>query len=164
MASGDTLLIFGAYSNQPSSASFASLDTRNQHVVLDFDASTSENAVFSAVLPQAYAGGGLETYVHTSFSTATAGSAVVQIYFERIGNEQQDVDVDNWGPNSSLVIDVPFTSGSVNIASINIANGASIASIAVGEKFRVRVQRDCNNATDNASGDLELHNLELREV
>jgi len=52
MASGDTLLIFQPYNNSPPSGTYATLDTRNDHPVLDFDASTNESAVFSAVMPR----------------------------------------------------------------------------------------------------------------
>ena len=59
MASGDTLLVFHPFDNEPPSANYATLDIRNLHPVLDFDDSTDESAVFSAVLPWAYSGGGL---------------------------------------------------------------------------------------------------------
>ena len=73
MASGDTLLVFTPLHNEPPSSNMATLDTRNQHPVLDFDASTNESAVFSSVMPQAYGGGGVPVYIHYAMSTATSG-------------------------------------------------------------------------------------------
>lgn len=165
MASGDTLIVWSAYSNEPPSASFATLDTRNQHPVLDFDTSTSETAVFSSVMPRNYAGGGVNINAHVAFSSATAGSGVLNLAFERIGNEVADLDdAAGFATAASMAVDVPPTSGSVAVTTINMTDGAAIDSVAVGEKFRFSVQRDCNNATDNASGDLELVAVELQEL
>ncbi|GAH16904.1 unnamed protein product, partial [marine sediment metagenome] len=55
-------------------------------------------------------------------------------------------------------------SGQVNITAMNMADGSAIDAIAVGEKFRIKIQRDCNNGTDDASGDAEFHALELQEL
>ncbi|MHC4181775.1 MAG: hypothetical protein ACYSR0_00300 [Planctomycetota bacterium] len=165
MASSETLVIFMPAANEPPSASQATFDTRNQHLILDYDASTSKVAVFSAILPSNYAGGGLDISAHTSYSTATAGSAVMNFYFERIGNEQADLDdAAGFAAAASMAIDVPLTSGSVNIKTINVTDGAAIDSIAVGDKFRLKVERDCNNATDDATGDLELSGVHLSET
>jgi hypothetical protein len=165
MASAETLVIFMPAANEPPAASQMTFDTRNQHLILDADAATSEVAVFSAILPSNYAGGGIDIAAHTSYSSATAGSAVLNFYFERIGNEQADLDdSDGFGSAASMAIDVPLTSGSVNVKTINVTNGAAIDSIAVGEKFRLKVERDCNNATDDATGDLELNGVYLSET
>ena len=59
MASGDTLLIFGALAAEFPAANYAPMDKRNAHMVLDFDAATNESIVFSGVMPQHYAGGGV---------------------------------------------------------------------------------------------------------
>lgn len=51
MASGDTLLIFTPQCNEPPAVDFATLDLRNSHLVLDFDATAIESAVgFEALL------------------------------------------------------------------------------------------------------------------
>ena len=74
MASGDTLLIFTPLHNEPPATNPATLDTRNQHPVLDFDATTNEDAVFSAVMPRSYAATtGLTVYIHYAMSSATSG-------------------------------------------------------------------------------------------
>jgi hypothetical protein len=67
MSSGDTLLQFHPYNNEPPSANYMTLDTRNQHVCLDADATTNESAVFSAVMPQHYsAATGVTVYIQPS--------------------------------------------------------------------------------------------------
>lgn len=164
MSSGDTLIVFLPAANEAPSASQATFDTRNQHLILDFDDSTSEVAVFSAIIPSNYASGGIDIKTHTSYTSATAGSCVFNFYFERIGNEQADVDTDEFATGASMAIDIPPTSGSVIITTIDLTDGAAIDSIAVGDKFRLKAERDCNHATDNATGDAELHGIELRET
>ncbi len=155
---------FGAYSNQPLSASYASLGFKNYRPILSFDGSTSEIATFSAIMPQFYSGCGLSVITHTTFSADTTGSALLQLSFERVGNEVLNIDADNWGPNSSMVIDVPPTAGCVVKSMINIADGASMANIIGGEKFRLRVLRDCNNVVDTATQDLQLHTILISDL
>ena len=164
MASGNTLCTFLPHDNEPPSSSFATLDTRNSHPTLDFDAAADEAAVFSAVLPRHYAGGGITAYLHYAMSSATTGDVVLTIAFERIGDGQQDLDSDGFAAAKSVTVTVPATSGHVDIASIAFTDGAEIDSIAVGELFRIKVTRDADNAADTATGDLELCGVELRET
>ena len=58
MASGDTLVVFLLQANEPPTTNFATLDTRNNHPVLDFDASTNEDAIFSGLIEDNKAGPG----------------------------------------------------------------------------------------------------------
>ena len=74
MASGDTLLIFTPQANEPPSSNYATMDTRNSHLVLDFDGASNEDAVFSGVMPQHYDGGGVSVYIHYAMSSATSGA------------------------------------------------------------------------------------------
>lgn len=168
MASGDTLLIFHPYNNEPPSSNYATLDTRNLHPVLDFDASTDEEAVFSAVMPQHYAGTtGVTVYIHYSMSSATSGNVVWQVAFERVGDQQLDVDSDSFAAfNGSGQVAVPATSGLVDVVGIAFTDGADMDSVAVGEKFRLKIRRDADDtsATDDATGDAEIHAIEIRET
>ena len=163
MASGDTLLEFGPYSNEPPSSNYATLDTRNQHPCLDFDATTNEDAVFSAVMPRHYAGTtGVTVYIHYAMSSAVADTVDWDVSFERIGDQQLDIDADSFAAvNSVDNTTVPGTSGLVDIVSINFTDGADMDSVAVGEKFRLKVTRDA--ASDDATGDAELYAVELVE-
>lgn len=164
MASGNTLLIFTPLHNEPPAANPATLDIRNQHPCLDFDAATNESAVFSAVMPQHYAGTtGITVYLHFAMSSATADTVDWDVAFERIGDQQLDVDGDSFAAvNSVDNTTVPGTSGLVDIVSVAFTDGADMDSTAVGELFRLKVTRDATN--DDATGDAELYAVELRET
>ena len=86
MASGDSLLQFGALHNEPPSSSFATLDTRNLHPVLDFDASAAESTVFSGVMPQHYGGGGVTVFLHYAMTSATSGDIDWDAAKRRVGS------------------------------------------------------------------------------
>ena len=165
MASGDTLLTFKPYDNEPPSSNFATLDTRNGHPTLDHDGSTAESCIFSAVLPRNYAGGGITVYIHYSMTSATSGNVVMSSAFERIGDGSQDIDANGFATaNNSASTAVPATSGNVDIMSIAHTNGAQLDSIAVGEGFRLQVARVPADAGDDVTTDLEAIAVELKET
>lgn len=163
MASGDTLLIFKPNSAKQPSSNFATRDERNSHSVLDFDDTTNESAIFEGVMPQAYAGGGVTVYLHYAMTSATTGDVDWDAAFERIGDQQLDIDADSFAAvNSVDNTTVPGTSGSVDIVSIAFTNGADMDSVAAGEAFRLQITRDA--ASDTATGDAELLAVEIRET
>ncbi len=163
MASGDTLVILGAQENQPPTSNFATLDTRNSHPVLDFDASTNESAVFRSVMPRQYDGGGVTVYLHIAMTSATSGNTDWDVAFERIGDQQQDLDADGFAAANSVDnTTVPGTSGFVDIVAITFTDGADMASVAVGEAFRLKITRDATS--DTAAGDAELLAIEIKET
>ncbi len=163
MASGDTLLILTPAHNTPPTSNLATLDTRNAHLVLDFDVSTNESAIFAPIMPQNYAGGGVDVYIHYSMTSATSGDIDWDAAFERVGDQQQDVDTDSFAAVQSVDnTTVPGTSGLVDIVSIAFTDGAQMDSVTVGEKFRLKITRDA--ASDTATGDAELHAIEIRET
>lgn len=164
MASGDTLLVFHPYNNEPPGTNYATLDTRNFHPILDFNEDTDEAAVFSAVLPRNYAGGGITAYIHWSADGVIAGDVVWNIAFERIGDGQQDVDVDDFAAVQTVTDTAPGTDGFVTIANIPFTDGAQIDSIAVGELFRLMISRDADSQSDDMAADAELHAVELKET
>ena len=162
MASGDTLAVFTPLHNETPTSNGATLDTRNAHPVLDFYDGTNESAVFSAIMPQAYDGGGVTVYLHWS-AIATSGDVDWDVAWERIGDQQLDVDGDSFAAvNSQDNNTVPATSGLVDVISVAFTNGADMDSVAVGELFRLKVTRDASS--DTATGDAELHAVELRET
>jgi hypothetical protein len=163
MATGNTLCKFFPQDNEPPTATYATFDTRNSHPVLDFDDTTAEAAIFSDVLPRNYGGGGITVYVHYSPTSAITGTVGWTIEFERIGDSQQDVDADGFATAQTITAaTVPGTSGHVDILNVAVTDGANMDSIAVGELFRIRIKRDV--AGDSATGDAELHAVELKET
>jgi hypothetical protein len=164
MASGDTLSKFTPFHNEPPSSNNATLDTRNSHPVLDFDATTNESAVFSDVMSRNYAGTtGVTVYLHYAMSSATTNTVDWDVAFERIGDQQQDIDSDSFAAvNSVDNTTVPGTSGLVDIVSVAFTDGADMDSVAVGEGFRLKVTRDA--VSDDATGDAELRFVELKET
>ena len=164
MASGDTLLIFHPYNNEPTATVYATLDTRNQHPCLDFDASTNESAVFSAIMPQHYAGTtGVTVYLHYAMSSAEADTVDWDVAFELIGDQDLDIDGDSFAAvNSVDDTTVPDTAGLVDIVSVAFTDGADMDSVLVGDSFRLKVTRDA--VSDDAAGDAELYKVEVRET
>lgn len=163
MASGNTLSIFGPLSNEPPASNYATLDLRNGHPVLDFDATTQETAIFTGILPRHYNGGGITVYIHYAMTSATSGTCGWDVAFERIGSSQQDIDSDGFATAQTVTaVTVPGTSGNVDIVNVAISDGANIDSLTNGEAFRLRIRRDVAN--DTATGDAELLCVELKET
>ena len=162
MASGDSLLVFTPQANQPPVSNFATIDLRNNHLVLDFDGGTNESAVFSAVMPRHYGAGGLTVYIHWA-SSDTTGNVDWDVSFERIGDQQQDIDTDGFAAvNSVDNTTVPGTSGLVDIVNVIFTDGVDMDSIAVGESFRMKLTRDA--VSDTATGDTQLISIEIKET
>lgn len=166
MASGDTLLVFTPLCNEPPSSNFATLDFRNLHPVLDFDATTDEEAVFTGILPRNYAGGGLTINTHWAFTSATSGSLRVQAAIERIDASSLDIDADSFASFQSAGGTAPGTSGQVIVVAVTMTSGAQMDSLAAGEAFRLKIRRDADDTsgTDNVSGDAELLAVEIKET
>lgn len=167
MASGDTLCVFVPSNYEPPSTNYALWGLRNQHPVLKFNDTTDWEAVWSSIMPRSYGGGGITAYIHYAMDTATANDVVWQGAFERIGDQQLDIDSDSFEAfQSSGAITVPGTAGLVDICTITFTNGAQMDSVAVGEGFRFKLRRDADDtsATDNASGDAHLRFVELKET
>lgn len=164
MASGDTLCVFTALSNMPPAASFATLDTRNAHPVLDFDAAADENAIFGAILPRAYGGGGLTVTIVWSATSATSGNVIWNAAIERL-DTATDTDADSFATaQAASAAATSGTSGNLTYTTITFTSGAQMDSLAAGEAFRLKVTRDADNGSDTMTGDAELHRVEVKET
>lgn len=163
MASGDTLVTFDALAGRLPSSGGGGLDTRNGHPVIDL--AVGEKVIFSAILPRHYDGGGLTVREHYAMSSAVANDIKLQTDLERIGDQQQDLDSDGFtgSPQNTGDVTVPGTSGLVDIVTTAHTAGAQMDNLAVGEAFRLQVQRVAVAGTD-ASGDLELLAVEVKET
>lgn len=161
MASGNTLCTFGPQANQPPATNFATFDLRNGIPVLDFDASTDEDAIFGDVLPRHYAGGGLTVTIHWTATSATTGNVKWNAQVERMNT---DLDADSFAAAQTTTTATNGTSGIIATTAITFTDGAQMDSVAVGEAFRLKVTRDANDAGDTMTGDAELHRVEIKET
>jgi hypothetical protein len=162
MASGNTLLEWHPYSNEPPSSNGATRAERNNRPCLAFDDSTNQYAIFSGVMPQHYDGNGVEVYLHIALASATSGDMDWDVAFERVA-EYLDLDSDSWRtPNSTDNTTVPATAGLIKIVSVAFTDGLDMDNVAVGEGFRLRINRDA--VSDTANGNAELYWVELREA
>lgn len=164
MASGDTLVTFLPYANEPPATIYATLDTRNGHPVLDFDGSTDEEAVFTGIMPAHYAAGGITVKVHVMFTSATTGTANIEAYIERM--TEQDADADGFAAFQDASAVPNAASGIETIASIAFTNGAAMDSVVAGNTFRLKIRRDADgtNGTDDIVTDMELLGIEIIET
>jgi hypothetical protein len=163
MASGDTLGVMWAENNQPGTASFAVIDTRNNHVVLDFNGGTAWDAIFPVFLPRNYAGGGVTLDVSFTGGTATGGSVVFTTAFERVGTAQ-DIDSDSFATGNSGTLVCPGTTGVFNLISIAHTDGAQMDSLAAGEWGRVKLTRAVADSHDTAGGTVQVRYVQMRET
>jgi hypothetical protein len=164
MASGNTLVVFGPNDNEPPSSNYATLDTRNLHPILDFDAATDESAVFSAVLPRHYGGGGITITLVWAATIATSGDVVWNTAIERMEAGGTDIDADSFATANAATATTNATSGALTYTTIAHTSGAQMDSLAAGEAFRLKVTRDADNGSDTMTGDAELVAIEIRET
>ena len=157
-----TLLIFTALHAELPASDYATFDTRNLHAVLDFDDTTDESAIFSAILPRSYAEGGLKVWIYFCMETAIEDTVIWNVAFERIG-EVLDIDGDSFAAaQSSGSITVPGTCGLVEMSSISFTDGAQMDSLEAGEGFRMMITRDAT--TDTAADDAEILYVEIEAI
>jgi hypothetical protein len=164
-SSSKPLSVFTAASNRPPAANYATPDTRNAHLVLDFDGAADEEAVFEGVLSPGYAGGGLTCEIFVAFTSATSGSVRFQAAIERINASSLDIDADSFASFQSAGGTAPGTSGQVIVVTITFTDGAQMDSLAAGEAFRLKVRRDADgtSGTDDIASDAEVLRVVLRE-
>lgn len=159
---------FRPQENVAPSSAYATLDTRNGHLVLDFDHTTDEEAVFTGILPSAYNSGGLTVEIYASATSATSGNVVWQAAIERIGNEVLDIDSDSFAAfQSSGAVAVSSTTGFVKKYTVAFTDGSQMDSLAAGELFRLKIRRDADNtsATDSVTtSDMEVHLVRIIET
>lgn len=161
MASGDTLIEWRAGDNEPTDTNYAQITVVNAHLVLAFDTTTAESAVFRASLPRNYAGGGITCYVTWAADSATTGTIGWTVEFET--SSSQVLGTDGFASAQTITAaTVPGTTRTPSITNVAVSNGANMDSIAVGVAFRLRLKRDVAN--DTATGDALFIMLELKET
>lgn len=156
-----TYAVFTPFNNQPPNSSFATADTRNSILVLDFDDSSDESAVFVGVMPEgAVLTSGLKVRVHWMASTATTGTCRWGAQIERMNT---DLNSDSFDTAATAGSTTNGTSGIITVTEITVTN---IDGLQEGEPFRLKVYRDADgtSGTDNMTGDAELVVVEVRSA
>jgi len=154
-----TYAVFTPDENQPPATNFATFDTRNSILKLDYDDTTSEGGVFVGVLPEAAAlGSGLIVRLWWMAKTATSGNVVWGAQFEKTGTDNDADSFDTAGTGTSAA---NGTSGIETLTSITIT---TIDSLTAGDRFRLKVYRDAASGSDTMTGDAELVAVEVRSA
>lgn len=166
MASGDILCVWATQHSTPPASNAATPDLRNNHPVLDFDASTEETIYFDLdALPAYYSGGGLTVLPEWMASSATSGAVVWGGSVERMQAGGTDMDSDSFATEQlSAGVTTNGTSGIINESTITHSSGANMDSLAAGEPFRYRLARKPGEAGDTMTGDAELVRLIVKET
>lgn len=153
-----TYAVFTALSNNPPSANFATLDTRNSIPVLDFDDTTEEAAIFIGIMPEsASLGSGLIVRIQWMATTATTGDARWGVQFERM-NTDEDADSFDTATEATTT-----TSGTAGIITVTAITATAIDGITAGDPYRLKIYRDVSGA-DSITGDLEIVSVEIRSA
>lgn len=155
-----TISFFTAADNQPPATNFATLDTRNSISVLEFDANTQESAIFVGVMPDnVVLTNGLTVRLWWMGDTATTGNVRWGVSFEDTGT---DNDADSFSAVTQANGAANGTSGIETVTTITATSG-NIDSIAAGDRYRLRVTRIADDATnDTMLGDAQLVAVEVR--
>ena len=164
MASGDTLAIFTAQHSIATAANYASLDVRNSHPVVAFDATVGQAIYFEGLLPRNYAGGGVTIYLHWMAASATTGNARWSSAFERHDEAGTDLDADSFAAKIASDSTCTATSGAVRIMSLAHTSGAQMDSVTVGEGFRLQIEREAAHGNDTMTGNAQLLHVEIKET
>lgn len=166
MASGDLLCVFTPLNNEPPASAYATIDTRNGYIVLDFDDTTDESAVFRGAIPNNYAGGGFTVKVLWMATSATTGTISLNVAFMSITDDADDLDTKSFAAANNANPTTASATGEVDYVSITFTDGADSDSVAAGEAFLLKVTRDADGttSTDNLSGDMELFEVLIYET
>jgi hypothetical protein len=130
---------------------------------LAFDATADENAYVQDIAPQGISGT-LTAIITYRMASATTGAVRWQVAVEAI-TDGDTVDTDStssFDTANSAGATVPGTAGHIDQVSVTLTNADSIAA---GDLFRLRINRDADgtSGTDDATGDAHILCCELRD-
>jgi len=146
----------------PSAAPAGSV-SRNERVLLAFDQSIAESAVFSGRMPAHYMSGGLSVEIAWVASGAIVGDAVWSVAIERIDAGIQNLDADGFAAPQSVTTTTPGTDG-VTVRSVIAFTQAQADGLVAGDAFRLKVTRDAPNASDTLAADAQILLVAMEEV
>lgn len=131
---------------------------------LAFDAATDESCDWTFIAPQGLTGA-ISAVITYRMASATSGSVRVQAALEAITDgDTTDTDaVSSFDTANSAGATVPGTAGYIDQLSITMTNADSMAA---GDLCRLRFNRDADgtSGTDDATGDMQVLAIELRDA
>jgi len=152
---------FTPLNNQPPATNFATIDTRNSIMVLDFaDSSADESAVFVGVIPEgASLGSGLKVRIIWMATSATSGNVRWGAQFMNLNT---DLDSDSFDTATEGNGAANGTSGTPTTTELTVTN---IDGLAAGGFFRLKIYREqSDTVNDTMTGDAELIAVEVRSA
>jgi hypothetical protein len=123
-------------------------------IQLAFDAATSEMCYWTFRMPADYASASV-LKVQYKMASATSGNVIIAARIAAISDgDATDTDAKALGTvNTSGATAVPGTAGHIDEISLTMTNADSLAA---GDWVTVQFERDADNASDTATGDMEL--------
>ena len=152
---------FTPLDNQPPASNFATIDTRNSIMVLDFaDSSADESAIFVGVIPEAASlGSGLKVRIIWMATSATSGNVRWGVQFMNLNT---DLDSDSFDTATEGNGTANGTNGTPTTTELTVTN---IDSLTAGDFFRLKIYREQSDAVnDTMTGDAELIAVEVRSA
>jgi hypothetical protein len=163
MATGNALAEFLPGHVELPASNAAAWGTRNAQPHLAFDAATNESAVFSGIMPDHYAAGGVNVILLWRATSATSGNVRWQVEVERQNDESLDTDADSFATAVEATAAAPGTAGMLQYTTVALSN-SEIDGLVANERYRLRITREANDATnDTMTGDAELVHVYIRE-
>ncbi len=165
MASGDTLIIFGAQNFQQPASAFAYMGIRNSHPVILYTPTGDKAAHFSGLFPRHYTNSGVTVTLIWAASSSVTPAEVCRwgVAFERMTENDIDIDADSFATEKTVDDNPLTTSGALIYTTLVFTNG-EIDGIIAGEAFRLQVRRITTSVTGNMSGNAQLVFVEIRET
>lgn len=154
-----TIAWFDASRFQPTGTNYATFDTRNNILVLDFDDTAAESVFALGVVPEGLSVAGVKVRLFWAATTAVTGNVKWVVSVEKFGTT---LDTDSYDTATSAVGTVSGTTGIETVTEITLTAWADLVA---GDRFRVLITRDsADTANDTLVGDVELVGVEVRAV
>jgi hypothetical protein len=157
-----TRLILGPEAAEFPASNFPQLLIVNRRPALAFDASTSETAYWTAVIPQGWTGT-VTAVISYCMASATSGGVAFDVAVEAVtSGDALDLDATtsfdtvNGGSDSA----VPGTAGYMEQITITLSN---LDSAAAADYVRISLARDVADVADTATGDCYVLAVEIRD-
>jgi hypothetical protein len=160
--SESTALFFAAKDAVLPSTSFMTWDNTYGRLVLLAPESVDRYVDFTGVLDH-YGGGGLTVDIFWT-SNGTSGNVIWQAAVERFQEGTLVVTSDSFASYNSVTDAAQGVANVANKATITFTDGADMDSLADGEMFRIRVQREGTNASDTTNTDTRLFGIRVVET